>query len=221
MKLKSVRQWWQVNRSYVAALLILCTSRLIVALAFVFSAKFVRRVGEIFPDVTPRWYRYLLRWDAAWYLKIAGEGYSYDGNDLVQQSMAFPPLYPLISKGVAVVLGISEGASLLVVANISIVIAVLLTFKLVKEDFGVETALYTVAVLSFFPTSLFFSAGYTESLALLLTVSCFLLLKKKRYILASVFISLTLATRPASLILMLPLGWELWLGFSRDFILLF
>src|SRR5712692_6144418 len=119
MKLNNARLWWQVNRSYFAALLILFTSRLIVALAFVFSAKYVRRVGEIFPDVTPRWYRYLLRWDGAWYLKIASEGYSsYNGNDLVQQSMAFPPLYPLISRAVAVVLGISDGASLLIVANI-------------------------------------------------------------------------------------------------------
>jgi Gpi18-like mannosyltransferase len=217
MKLKYDRRWWKVNRSYFSALLILFTSRLIVALAFVFSAKFVRRVGDIFPDVTPRWYRYLLRWDASWYLKIAGEGYSsYNGNDLVQQSMAFPPLYPLISRAVAVILGISDGVSLLVVANISIVIAVLLTFKLVKEDFGDETALYAVAALSFFPTSLFFSAGYTESLALLLTVSCFLLLKKKRFVLASVLISLTLATRPTSVVLMLVLVWELWRGFSGD-----
>ena len=218
MKLIHARQWWKVNPSYFWALLILFTSRLIVALAIIFSSKFVRRVGQIFPDVTPRWYRYLLRWDASWYLKIAGEGYSsYNGNDLVQQSMAFPPLYPLISRAVAVVLGISNGASLLVVANIAIVIAVLLTFKLVKEEFGDETALYTVAALSFFPTSLFFSAGYTESLALLLIVSCFLLLKRKRYILASVFISLTLATRPTSVVLMLALVWELWRGFSGDF----
>ena len=216
MKLKYVRQWWKVNRSYFSALLILFTSRLIVALAFVFSAKFVRRVGEIFPDVTPRWYRYLLRWDGAWYLKIASEGYSYNGNDLVQQSMAFPPLYPLISKAVAVILGISEGAALLLVANISIVIAVLLTFKLVKEQFGDETALFTVAALSFFPTSLFFSAGYTESLALLLTVSGFLLLKKKRYLLAAVLISLTLATRPTSVVLLPALGWELWREFSGN-----
>jgi len=218
MKLIHARQWWKVNPSYFWALLILFTSRLIVALAIIFSSKFVPRVGQIFPDVTPRWYRYLLRWDASWYLKIAGEGYSsYNGNDLVQQSMAFPPLYPLISRAVAVVLGISNGASLLLVANIAIVIAVLLTFKLVKEEFGDETALYTVAALSFFPTSLFFSAGYTESLALLLTVSCFLLLKRKRYILASVLISLTLATRPTSVVLLPALVWELWREFSGDF----
>jgi Gpi18-like mannosyltransferase len=218
MKLKYARSWRKVNPSYFWALLILFTSRLIVALAIIFSSKFVRRVGQIFPDVTPRWYRYLLRWDASWYLKIAGEGYSsYNGNDLVQQSMAFPPLYPLISRAVAVTLGISNGASLLVVANISIVIAVLLTFKLVKEDFGEETALYAVAALSFFPTALFFSAGYTESLALLLTVSGFLLLKKKRYMLASVFISLTLATRPTSVVLLPALVWELWREFSGDF----
>jgi Gpi18-like mannosyltransferase len=214
----STRQWSRATRPYFAVFFILLSSRLVAALAIVFSSQFVQRSpGDMFTDLTPRWYRYLLRWDAGWYLKIVSEGYSYNGDDSVQQSIVFHPLYPLISKAVAVILGISDGASLLVVANILIVIAVLLTFKLVKESFGAETALYTVAALSFFPTSLFFSAGYTESLALLLIVSCFLLLKKKRYLLASVFVSLTLATRPASVVLMLPLVWELWREFSGDF----
>jgi Gpi18-like mannosyltransferase len=218
MNLLSLRQWFSAQRSYFAALLILLGSRLIVGLAVVFSSQFVQQSPGVSTDPSPRWYRYLLRWDGAWYLKIANEGYSsYNGNDLVQQSMAFPPLYPLISRAVAVTIGISNGASLLLVANISIVIAVLLTFKLVKEEFGDETALYTVAALSFFPTSLFFSAGYTESLALLLIVSGFLLLKKKRYILASVFFSLTLATRPTSVVLLPALMWELWREFSNDF----
>lgn len=203
-------------RSYFSALLILFTSRLIVALALVFSAKFVRRVGDIFPDVTPRWYRYLLRWDATWYLKIASEGYSYNGNDLVQQSVVFYPLYPLIAKVVSSVLGISEAVALLIVSNVSILIATLLFFKLIKDDFGDEVALYATAALSFFPTSLFFSVAYTESLALLLIVTFFLLLKKERFLLASIFAALTLATRSTGIVLCLPLLFEIWRQRGRD-----
>jgi len=216
MNLSSLRQWWRTNKPYFAVLLILVSSRLIVALAIVFSSKFVQRPsGYIFTDVTPRWYRYLLRWDAGWYLQIAREGYSYNGNDLVQQPVVFYPLYPLISKAMTIVFGFSEAASLLIVSNVSIVIVVLLFFKSVRDDYGDETALNATAALCFFPAALFFSAGYTESLTLLLIVTFFLLLKKERYILAAITAGLTLATRSTGIVLCLPLFYELWSKRSR------
>ena len=211
MNLSSLRQWIRAQRLYLAALLILFISRLIVALAIVFSSKFVQRVpGDIFTDVTPRWYRYLLRWDAGWYLKIAREGYAYNGNDLVQQPVVFYPLYPLLSKGVSAVFGVSEAAALLIVSNVSILIATLLFFKLVRDDYGDHVALYATAALCFFPASLFFSTGYTESLTLLLIITFFLLLKKEHYLLASVAAGLTLATRSTGIVLCLPLLFEIW-----------
>lgn len=207
----------QTRRTYLAALLILLSSRLIVALAVVFSSKFVQRApGEIFTDVTPRWYRYLLRWDAGWYLKIAREGYAYNGADLVQQPVVFYPLYPLISKAVATVLGVSEAAALLIVSSVSILFTALLFFKLVKDHYGEKVALYATAALCFFPASLFFSTGYTESLTLLLIVTFFLLLKRERYLLASIGAGLTLATRSTGIILCLPLLFELWCKRGRD-----
>jgi Gpi18-like mannosyltransferase len=217
MNLSSLRQWLRAQHSYFVALLILLGSRLIVGLAVLFSSKFVQRVpGDIFTDVTPRWYRYLLRWDAGWYLKIAREGYSYNGNDLTQQPVVFYPLYPALSKIVASVFGISEAAALLTISNISILFTALLFFKLVKDEYGDEIALYATTALCFFPTSLFFSAGYTESLALLLIVTLFLLLKKERYLLASVAAGLTLATRPTGVVLCLPLLFEIWRRRSRN-----
>ncbi|HSP61770.1 MAG TPA: hypothetical protein VLQ90_02190, partial [Pyrinomonadaceae bacterium] len=64
----------QTRRTYLAAFLILLFSRLIVALATVFSSKFVQpAAGKFSTEFTPRWYRYLLRWDSGWYLKIARE----------------------------------------------------------------------------------------------------------------------------------------------------
>lgn len=186
-------------------------------LAFVFSSTFVKRsVGDIFTDLTPRWYRYLLRWDAGWYLKIATEGYTYNGDDTVQQSVVFYPLYPLISNTVAKVLNISEAASLIIVSNVSIFLAVPLLFKLVRENHGDQVAFYAVGALCFFPGSLFFSTGYTESLALLLIVSFFLLLKRQRYLLAAGVAGLTVATRSTGLLLVLPLAIELWRKFSGD-----
>jgi len=190
---------------------------LIVALAFVFSSKFVQPAsGKFSTEFTPRWYRYLLRWDSGWYLKIAHEGYSYNGNDLTQQPVVFYPLYPLISKAVATVLGVSEAAALLIVANVAILITTLLFFKLVKDEYGDEIALYATAALCFFPASLFFSVGYTESLALLLIVTFFLLLKRERYLWASIAAGLTLATRSTGIVLCLPLLIEIWRRRGRN-----
>lgn len=218
MKLPNTWQRYHAGVApYVSMMAILICSRLVVLLALVFSSKFVQRsAGDIFTDLTPRWYRYLLRWDAGWYLKIATEGYSYNGDNLVQQSIVFYPLYPLLSRALASVLNISEAAALIIISNAAIFLAVPLIFKFIRENHGDQVALYAVAGLCFFPSSLFFSAGYTESLALLLIVSFFLLLGKERYILAAGLAGLALATRSTGLLLLLPLLFELWRKFYRE-----
>ena len=211
-----VRQWWHANRSYFTAVLIFVCSRLVVALAVVFASKFVVRSSGDFPDFSPRWYRYLLRWDAGWYLKIASEGYTYNGNDLIQQPVIFYPLYPMLSKVVSTVCGLSPAASLLVVSNLAILVVIPLFFKLVRDDYGTRSGLYAVTALCFFPTSLSFSVGYTESLSLLLIVSFFLLLKRQRYLFAAMLAGLTLATRSTGIVLLLPLLFEICRKYFRD-----
>src|SRR5262249_35025483 len=82
------------------------------------------------------------------------------------------------------------------------VLSVLLLFKYVRQDYGDEVAFLTIAFLSFFPTSLFLSAGYTESLVLLLILCCLLLLKREQYIPAAVFAGLACATRSTGVVLL-------------------
>lgn len=211
------RRHYRIDRSFIFAILVFVSSRLVVLLAIAFSGKFVQPSGGKFAiDVTPRWYRYLLRWDSGWYLKIASEEYSYNGDDLVQHPVVFYPFYPLISRNLASLLNISEAAALLIVSNIAILLAVPLFFRLVRESHGDQVAFYAVAALCFFPSSLFFSAGYTESLALLIIVGFFSLLRKKRFVFAAALAGLALATRSTGLILLLPLVIELWRKFYRE-----
>ena len=203
-------------KPYLHALLIVISSRLVLFLALLFSVRFIPPSVMASGEGALPWYQYLLRWDAGWYLRIARDGYSFNGNDSIQQPVVFGPLYPLISKGVALLLGIPYGAALVIVSNLLIFIAALLVFKLIREDYGNEVALYALSALCFFPTALFFSAGYTESLALLLIVLFFLRLKRGRFLLASLFAGLALATRVTNIVLILPLFWELWRAFSKD-----
>lgn len=202
--------------AYAKALLILIASRFVVILALFFSARFVTPSIHAAGETNVPWYRYLLRWDAGWYLQIVRDGYSHTGDELTQQSINFSPVYPLICKAVSVLLGVPPDIALLIVSNLLLFAGMSLVFKLIKEDYGEDVGLYSVAALCFFPASLFFTAGYTESLALALIAGTFLLLKRKQFLLASVLIGLAMGTRMMSLILMPPLCWELWREFKPD-----
>ncbi|MGH9941433.1 MAG: glycosyltransferase family 39 protein [Pyrinomonadaceae bacterium] len=184
-------------------------------LAVTFAVMFVpQNSGSGYWNVGA-WYGYLLRYDAGWYLTILKHGYTYDGNDAAEHPVAFFPLYPLSCK-LATLLGVDTNFSLVLVSNLAILVAIPLTYKLISDHYSKETALCTVALLSFFPTSLFFSAGYAESLSLLLIISFFLLLGKERYLLAAACAGLAHAARPTSIVLFLPLAWALWRRFSHE-----
>jgi Gpi18-like mannosyltransferase len=202
---------------YLAAFLIFMSSRVVMLLAIVFSHSFIpQNSGGEYWNLGLSWYRYLLRYDSGWYWKIASEGYTYNGDDLVQQSVVFYPLYPLVSWTVSVLFDVHPTIALLIVSNSAILIAVLLIFKLIKDDYGEGVALFALSSLSFFPTSFFFSVAYTESLAFLLISAFFLLLKKEQYFFTASCAGLTLATRPTGIVLLLPLLWELWRKFLKE-----
>lgn len=203
-------------RTYLRVLILLISSRLVVILGIIFSARFLAPSPLSAGEVNLPWYQYLLRWDAGWYLQIVNQGYSYNGDDSIQQSVGFQPLYPMVCKAVAFVFHIPNGIALIVVANLLTLIAIPLFFKLVREEFGDAVAIYAVAALCFFPGAIFFTAGYAESLAFLVTVGMFLMLKRRRYFLAAVFTSLALATRPHAIVLLLPFLFELWRSYAKD-----
>ena len=116
----------------------------------------------------------------------------------------------MVSRLVSEILRIDLVDSMLLVANLAGVAAVLLLFKLVRERFGDPTAFATVAMISFFPSSILLSAGYTESLALLLMVLFFLAITRERFFAAALLAGLAVATRSSGIVLLPVLLWELW-----------
>jgi hypothetical protein len=198
---------------YFWAISIFLCSRAVVALGLVFSRKYL----PIYPEVWsagPGWYHQLLQWDSEWYFRIATEGYRYNGDPTIPQNIVFYPLYPMLARGLAAISGIGAPDALLLVSNISGFFAIILLFKLVREEFGDRLALATVALLSFFPASVFLSAGYTEPLAMLLIVSFFLVLKRKHYWSAALLAGLAVADRSTGILLLPIMLWEMWL--NRD-----
>lgn len=194
---------------YCWVLLIFACSRLGVALGLAFSEKYVPSSIERW-SAGPLWYHQLLQWDSEWYFRIVTDGYQYNGDPTIQQSIVFYPLFPMLARGLATIGGLTPADALLLVSNTAGLLAIVILFKLVREEFGDQIALVTTALVSFFPASVLLSAGYTEPLALLLIVSFFLALKRRYYFSAALLAGLTIATRSTGIVLLPVLVWEMW-----------
>lgn len=145
-------------------------------------------------------------WDGIWFVRIAEHGYSL-------KKAAFFPLYPVAMRAVSAVVGRPDLAGILV-SMACYAAALVILYRLVKEEFDARTALWAVVLLSFAPTSLFFQAVYSESLFLLLTVASFAAGRKGHWLLAGAAGLLAALTRSAGLILVVPLAW-MWLEQRR------
>ena len=194
---------------YFWAISIFLCSRVVVALGLVFSRKYLPVAADVW-SAGPSWYHQLLQWDSEWYFKIATEGYRYNGDPTIQQNVVFYPLYPMLARGLTAISGLTAADALLLVANLGGLLAIVALFKLVREEFGDQIALTTIALFSFFPTSVLLSAGYTEPLELLLIVCFFLVLKQQRYLLAALLAGLAVADRSTGIVLLPVLLWEMW-----------
>ena len=148
------------------------------------------------------------RWDSTWYLQIAHSGYFSRG------ASAFFPLYPLL-----VHLGAALSASPLLVGLLisiaSFAAGLYLLYLLARLDLGDDAARTTVYLLAFFPTALFFSAVYTESLFLVLSVGAFYAARRERWIVASVLGGLAAASRSNGVLIVLPLAFLYFYGPCR------
>jgi 4-amino-4-deoxy-L-arabinose transferase-like glycosyltransferase len=192
------------------ALGIMAASR-IVGFFFVYAGGWFRpayvpkhvgyRLADPFADgsLLDRLFQPFANWDGTWYIRIASQGYHKIG------SWAFFPLYPWLLHGTA---DATDGQY--VVAGMMLSIAAALAaaavlYLLVEEDYGRRVALWAVAFLAFFPTSIFLQAVYTESLFLLAALACVLWARRGRWKLAGLAGMLAALTRNTGVLLLIPL----------------
>lgn len=147
------------------------------------------------------WYR----WDVLHFVSIAANGYANTENT------AFFPLWPLLQHIVGLGLGgvdpVSYYIAGLLLSNLCFYIVLALLYQLIAADFDAATARRALFCLSFAPYALFFFAGYTESLFLLLCVATFLLLRRGRaydWWLAGITGFLASLTRSSGVVLAVP-----------------
>ena len=200
------------------ALIVFAASRAVILTAILFATAHMSSSG--IPgtwNASTGWWHWLLRWDSGYYLSIAQNGYTYDGNPAHFQSVVFFPGYPILIRGFALTFGLTIARTSVLVSNLCSCAAILAPFRLVKSIWDADAAMATVATVSFFPASLFLSTGYSEGLALLLTVAFFSALFRRRFALAVLCAGCMSAVRPAGVLLVVPLVWEIREDFKRRF----
>lgn len=140
------------------------------------------------------------KFDAGWYLKVAKNGY-----DKYKMSVKHPaanwvffPLYPMMIKGVHMIFpSIDYRLIGIILSNIFFIIALIYLYKFCIEfmKFNRNSAIMALIFLLIYPTSLYFSIMYTESLFLLLSILTIYYTYKKNYFAAIIFAALSTATR--------------------------
>lgn len=134
-----------------------------------------------------------LQWDSEHYTNIAQSGYTFAG--VRWPNVAFFPLYPLLIRGAAPLVRDNIALAALLVAHVALFCALLLLYDLLVRDLGRVIAFRTILLLLAFPTAFFFVAGYTESLALALTVAAVWTIRRERWWLAGIVGALLAMTR--------------------------
>ena len=149
------------------------------------------------------------KWDSQWYVQIARLGYFIQANQ--QSNVAFFPLYPLSMRVVARLLDVNFVYAGFIVSNAAFLLALVFLYRLTALELNDRaSAQRTVFYLAFYPTAFFFSAVYTESLFLLLTVATMYFARTQRWLAAAAFGMLAAATRNIGVAIWGLVMWE-WL----------
>ena len=130
------------------------------------------------------------RWDAVQHLNLALRGYV----DMTEGSTVFFPLYALLTRAVALVVGDTIVAGL-IVSTIAAAFAFTFLILLGEHVFGREAGEWAAVALAVYPMAVFLIAPFTESLYLALTLGAFLAAYRMRWFAAAGLGALASLTR--------------------------
>jgi len=182
-------------------------SRLLIFLMAVLSDYMMADYQFMFqtPNIDIPIFGLFAKWDSFYYLDIAAHGYG-----LKTDLWAFRPLYPLMLWlfGYPLTWCMGKWESFLIAGLIwnmfAFVLAAIYLYKLTTLLLNEEIAYHTTLLLSLFPSSVFFTAIYTESTYLLLLVASFYYLEKGKIFRAIILAAFTGFTRPEGFLIFVP-----------------
>jgi hypothetical protein len=139
-----------------------------------------------------------VRWDSIHYLAIAEHGYTRPADAV------FFPLYPMLIRVLGYVVS-SDPVAGVAISAASLIAALTLLYRLTRLELGERAASAVVLLIAFAPLSFFFTAVYTESLFLALSLGSLYAARRERWRLAAVLGGLAAITRVTGVALVVPL----------------
>lgn len=142
------------------------------------------------------------RWDGWHYINISNNGYANP------QLTAFFPLYPMLIHGLSTLLHLNPAIAGLLISHFALLGALYFIFRMIKDIYSRSIAYTSILLLLFFPTALFFSVVYTESLFLFLATGAIFFARNGKWWISALFAFFTAATRNIGVLIILPLAFE-------------
>jgi hypothetical protein len=140
----------------------------------------------------------LLGWDAGFYRDIAAHGYAH----LPHDALRFFPLVPLLARAVSTITFLSIDTSLLLVANISALVAGALLYRVcVLESGDRDLGRRATWLLAIAPPAYVLVMGYSEATMIALALAVFLAARSGRWWLAAGAGYLVGLTRPLGVLI--------------------
>lgn len=151
------------------------------------------------------------RWDAGWYVDIARSGYQYEPGK--PSNAAFFPLYPAAIRIIHAIFLLPSSdywwlATGILLSNTCLLAGLLYFRALLVMDVTPALAARAILYLLIFPTTLFLSSVYTESLFFATTLAAFYYARKEKWLFAGICTALATLTRSQGIILLAPLFFE-------------
>lgn len=151
------------------------------------------------------------QWDAEHYVDVAAHGYSYVPGQY--SNVPFYPLYPWLIRLVGLPFGPlgEQTAALLglLIANVALFVGLIYLANLVARDLALSVARRTILYVLVFPTTVFLSSVYAESLFLATAAASLYHARKGEWYRAGLAGGLAALTRPYGFLLLVPMAIEM------------
>jgi hypothetical protein len=147
------------------------------------------------------------RWDTGWYLGVAVDGYEWQpARSQQQQNIAFFPMFPMLMRYGSLFAARQTMWVGVAISLVAFFLALRYLFRFARATIGDEGAAAGVAFLAAYPFALFYSAAYTESLFLLMTVAACYHFERDELKRAALWGLAAGLTRPNGCLLSIPLA---------------
>jgi hypothetical protein len=147
------------------------------------------------------------RWDTGWYLGVAVDGYEWQpARSHQQQNIAFFPMFPMLMRYGSLFAARQTMWVGVAISFIAFFLALRYMFRLARGTIGDDGATAAITFLAAYPFALFFSAAYTESLFLLMTVAACYHFERGELKRAALWGLAAGLTRPNGCLLSIPLA---------------